>query len=147
MSKIIFSLAFLFTISLSGCAQEKKKEASGEIIHLTNDQFKTLVFNYATNKEWKYLGNKPCIIDFYADWCGPCRMMAPRLEEIAKDYAGKLVVYKVDTDKEQELSSSLGIQSLPTLLFVPQTGKPQASVGLIPKEDLVKAIQEVLLIK
>jgi thioredoxin len=106
-----------------------------------------MVFNYETNKEWKYLGNKPAIIDFYASWCGPCRIMTPRLEEIAKEYAGKIIVYKVDTDKEQALSANMGIQSLPTLVFIPQSGKPQASLGAIPKESLVKAIHEVLLIK
>ena len=146
MKKILFSVVLVFTIFVYGCAQEKKAD-SGTIIHLTNDQFKKMVFNYEINKEWKYLGNKPAIIDFYADWCGPCRMMAPRLEEIAKEYSGKLIVYKVDTDKEKVLAGSLGIQSLPTLLFIPQSGKPQASLGAIPKESLLKAIHEVLLIK
>ena len=146
MKKILFSVVLVFTIFVSGFGQQKKVGAS-TIIHLTNDQFKKMVFNYEVNKEWKYLGNKPAIIDFYADWCGPCKMMAPRLEEIAKEYSGKLIVYKVDTDKEQELSASLGIQSLPTLLFIPQSGKPQASMGALPKESLLKAIHEVLLIK
>ncbi|HAH25382.1 MAG TPA: thioredoxin [Prolixibacteraceae bacterium] len=146
MKKVFFSVLMVLTIFANGCAQEKKVN-SGTIIHLTNDQFKKMVFDYKVNKEWKYLGDKPAIIDFYADWCGPCRMMAPRLEEISKEYAGKLIVYKVDTDKEQQLSASLGIQSLPTLLFIPQNGKPQASLGLIPKESLLKAIHEVLLIK
>ena len=136
----------LSTIYVAGYSQ-KKAENPGTIVHLTNEQFKKMVFNYETNKEWKYLGNKPAIIDFYASWCGPCRIMAPRLEEIAKEYAGKIIVYKVDTDKEQVLSANLGIQSLPTLVFIPQNGKPQASMGAIPKESLVKAINEVLLIK
>lgn len=126
---------------------QPKKEQTSTVIHLTSEQFKKMVFDYDNSKEWKYLGNKPAIIDFYADWCGPCRMMAPRLEEVAKEYAGKLIVYKVDTDKEQQLAANLGIQSLPTLLFIPQNGKPQGSVGAIPKESLVKAIHEVLLIK
>ena len=146
MKKILFSVVLVFTIFVQGCAQEKKANTSN-IIHLTNDQFKKMVFNYEVNKEWKYEGNKPAIIDFYADWCGPCKMMAPRLEEIAKEYSGKLIVYKVDTDKEKVLAGSLGIQSLPTLLFIPQSGKPQASLGAIPKESLLKAIHEVLLIK
>ncbi len=146
MKKILFSVVLVFAIFVSGCAQEKKAD-SGNIIYLTNDQFKKMVFNYEVNKEWKYEGNKPAIIDFYADWCGPCKMMAPRLEEIAKEYSGKLIVYKVDTDKEKVLAGNLGIQSLPTLLFIPQSGKPQASLGAIPKESLLKAIHEVLLIK
>lgn len=146
MKKLLFTMTFLFVV-IAGSYGQQKKESSNTIIHLTNEQFKKLVFNYETNKEWKYLGNKPAIIDFYADWCGPCRIMAPRLEEISKEYAGKLIVYKVDTDKEQLLSANLGIQSLPTLVFIPQNGKPQASMGVIPKESLVKAIHEILLIK
>lgn len=143
-----FSILFVFLLVLfQGSFGQQKKETSGQIIHLTNEQFKKLVFDYETTREWKYRGDKPCIIDFYADWCGPCRMMAPRLEEIAKEYSGKLIVYKVNTDNERQLASSLGIQSLPTLLFIPQNGKPQGSLGAIPKETLVKAINEVLLIK
>jgi thioredoxin len=146
MKKFTVLIMFLFALFFGSYGQQKE-ESQSPIIHLTNEQFKKLVFNYEVNKEWKYLGNKPCIIDFYADWCGPCRMLAPRLEEIAKEYSGKLIVYKVDTDKEKELSANLGIQSLPTLLFIPQNGKPQGSLGAIPKETLVKAIHEVLLIK
>jgi thioredoxin 1 len=146
MKKISIIIVFLFALLPVSYGQQMK-ESAGTIIHLTNEQFKKLVFNYEANKEWKYLGNKPCIIDFYADWCGPCRMMSPRLEEIAKEYSGKLIVYKVDTDKEQQLSAGLGIQSLPTLLFIPQNGKPQGSLGAIPKESLVKAIHDILLIK
>jgi thioredoxin len=106
-----------------------------------------MVFNYEVNKEWKYEGSKPAIIDFYADWCGPCRQLSPVVEEIAKEYAGKIVVYKVDTDKEKILSQSLGITGLPTLLFIPAQGSPQMSMGAIPKEGLIKAINEVLLVK
>lgn len=146
MKRLTIVLTFLFATALISCGQQKT-ETSGAIVHLTNDQFKKLVFDYDKNKEWKYQGTKPCVIDFYADWCGPCRMMAPRLEEVAKEYSGKLIVYKVNTDKERELAAALGIQSLPTLLFIPQNGKPQGSLGAIPKETLVKAINEVLLIK
>jgi thioredoxin 1 len=146
MNKILFSAILLITVFTCSCGQQKK-DNTGAVIHLTNEQFKKLVFNYEVNKEWKYLGDKPAIIDFYATWCGPCKMMSPRLEEIAKEYAGKLVVYKVDTDQEQQLSASLGIQSLPTIVFVPKNGQPQVSMGAIPKESLVKAIHEVLLIK
>lgn len=144
MKKILLSLAMIVILAGSAVGQQK---SGSNIIHLNNDQFKKLIFNYETNKEWKYLGTKPAIIDFYADWCGPCRMMAPRLEEISKEYAGKIIVYKVNTDKEQLLSSNLGIQSLPTLVFIPQTGKPQATMGAMPKDALVKAINEVLLVK
>ena len=126
-------------------AQNKTNE-SGKVIKLNKEEFLTKVFNYEKNsEEWKYEGNKPAIIDFYADWCGPCRKVAPILEELAKEYAGEIVVYKVDTEKDKELAQKFGIQSLPSLLFVPMNGKPQMAVGAIPKEDLKKAIDEFLL--
>lgn len=126
-------------------AGDPKPAASGNIIHLTKATFKSQVFDYEKNKQWKYEGNKPAIIDFYADWCGPCRMLAPVMDEIAKEYAGKIIVYKVDTDKERELASNLGISSLPTLVFIPVNGNPQATMGALPKAELVKIINEVLL--
>lgn len=149
MKRTISASLFLFTIVVSGCAQQKQTNEGNDkyVVHITNEQFKKMVFNYDTGKEWKYLGNKPCIIDFYANWCGPCQIMSPRLDEISKEYAGKLIVYKVDTDKEQLLAASLGIQNLPTIVFVPQSGKPQVSLGVIPKESLVKAVNEVLQVK
>jgi len=119
----------------------------GSVIALTNETFKQKVFNYEINKEWKYEGKLPAIIDFYANWCGPCRQLSPRIEEIAKEYAGKIIVYKVDTDKEGLLSQNIGISSLPTLLFIPVNGPPQISMGALPKETLVKAVNEVLLVK
>ena len=115
------------------------------VVHLTTQEFKEKVFNYETEKEWKYKGELPAIIDFYADWCGPCRMVAPILEEIAKDYEGQLVVYKVDTEREQELASVFGIQSIPTLLFVPMEGQPQAAMGALPRQTFDQAIKDVLL--
>jgi thioredoxin 1 len=117
------------------------------VVNMTNDTFKQLIFNYDKNKEWKYEGTKPAIIDFYATWCPPCRQLSPLVEEIAKEYSGKIVVYKIDTDKEKILSQHLGITGLPTLLFIPLNGKPQASMGYIPKETIVKTINSVLMIK
>ena len=99
------------------------------------------------DKVWQYEGNLPVIIDFYASWCGPCRMLSPMVEEIAKQYAGKIVVYKVDTDAERLLAQNMGISSLPTLLFIPVKGQPQTSMGLIPKETLMKAVNDILLVK
>lgn len=116
-----------------------------QVVHLTTTEFKEKVFNYEVNNEWKYEGNLPAIIDFYADWCAPCRMVAPILEGIAKDYAGKLVVYKVNTEDEQELAMAFGISSIPTLLFVPREGQPQAAMGALPRQTFDQAINEILL--
>jgi thioredoxin len=112
--------------------------------HLTKEKFLEKIFNYETAKEWKYEGNKPCIIDFYADWCGPCKMVAPVLEEVSVEYQDKMNVYKIDTEVEQELAAVFGIRSIPSLLFVPMSGKPQMAVGALPKETLVKAFKDVL---
>ncbi len=117
------------------------------IVYLTNETFKKMIFDYETNKEWKYLGTKPAIIDFYADWCGPCKQLSPLVEELAKEYSGRIIVYKVDTDKEKVLARNLGISSIPTLLFIPAQGQPRMSVGVLPKTSLVKAVNEVLMIK
>lgn len=114
------------------------------IEHLNKDTFKSKVFNFEANKEWKFEGNKPCLIDFYADWCGPCRMVAPILEELAEEYKGKLDIYKIDTEEQRELAGMFGIQSIPSLLFVPSEGKPQMAMGALPKETFKKAIKEVL---
>lgn len=111
--------------------------------HLTKDEFKSKVFDYEKNKEWKYEGELPCIIDFYADWCAPCRIVAPVLEEIAGEYAGKLNVYKVNTEQEQKLAAVFGIRSIPTILFVPKEGQPQMAVGALPKQTIEKALQDV----
>lgn len=112
--------------------------------HLTQETFKNKVFNYEVNREWKFEGNKPCLIDFYADWCGPCKMVAPLLEELASEYDGKLNIYKIDTESERELAGMFGIQSIPSLLFVPVAGQPQMAMGALPKETFKKAFKEVL---
>ena len=116
-----------------------------EVVHLTAQDFKDKVFNYEKGSEWKYEGNLPAIIDFYADWCQPCKMVAPVLEELALKYAGKIIVYKVDTENEQELASVFGIQSIPTLLFVPKEGQPQAAMGALPKQTFEDVINDILL--
>ncbi|HLP75253.1 MAG TPA: thioredoxin [Bacteroidales bacterium] len=116
-----------------------------QVVHLTTQEFKDKVFNYEDSQEWKYSGTLPAIIDFYADWCGPCKMVAPVLEELAKEYSGQIVVYKVDTENEQELASVFGIQSIPTLLFIPKDGQPQAAMGALPKHTFEKVIKDVLL--
>lgn len=98
-------------------------------------------------QDWKFLGKRPAIIDFYATWCGPCKKMSPILSELAKEYAGKIDIYKVDVDKERDLATLFGIRSLPTLLFIPLNGQPAMTQGALPKEDLKKAVDEVLLKK
>jgi len=112
--------------------------------HLTKETFLNKVFDYEKNKEWKFEGARPCVIDFYADWCGPCKMVAPVLEELAKDYDGKLDVFKVNTEEEQELASAFGIRSIPSFLFVPAEGQPQMAMGALPKETFVQAFKDVL---
>jgi len=115
-------------------------------VQLTTQDFKEKVFNYETEKDWKYLGTLPAIIDFYADWCGPCKMVAPILEELAKEYEGRLIIYKVNTDQEEELSAVFGIQSIPTLLFIKSDGEPMMQPGALPKHVFKKVIEEKLLV-
>ncbi|PKP23201.1 MAG: thioredoxin [Bacteroidetes bacterium HGW-Bacteroidetes-21] len=117
------------------------------IEHLTAETFKTKVFNYEENKEWKFEGTKPCVIDFYADWCGPCKMVAPVLEELYKEYDGKIDIYKVDTEAQQELAGVFGIRSIPSILFVPLNEQPQMAMGALPKETFEKAFEDVLNVK
>lgn len=117
-------------------------------IHLTKEEFLKKVVNFEENpNEWKYLGDKPAIIDFYASWCGPCKMVAPILEELAAEYDGQIYIYKVDTEQEQELAAAFGIRSIPSLLFCPMNEQPQMAQGALPKETFKKAIDEVLLKK
>jgi thioredoxin 1 len=116
-----------------------------QVVHLTSQEFKEKVFNYEKGSEWKYEGSLPAIVDFYADWCQPCKMVAPVLEDLALEYAGKIMVYKVNTENEQELASVFGIQSIPTLLFIPKEGQPQAAMGALPRQTFEKVIQDLLL--
>jgi thioredoxin 1 len=115
-------------------------------IHLTAQEFKDRIFDYEKEQEWKYKGDVPAIIDFYADWCGPCKAVAPVLEELSIEYSDRLVIYKIDTDKEIELSSLFGIQSIPTLLFIPLDGKLMVQKGALPKNVLQQVIEERLLV-
>jgi len=112
--------------------------------HLTLESFKEKVFNFEQNKEWKYEGSKPCLIDFYADWCAPCKVVAPVLEELQKEYEDKLIIYEVNTEDQRQLAGMFGIQSIPSLLFVPIEGQPQMAMGALPKQSFEKAISEVL---
>ena len=114
---------------------------------LTKQAFFEKVFNFEENKEWKFNGEIPCIIDFYADWCGPCKSLAPVLEVLGEEYKGKVNIYKVDTEAEQELSGAFGIRSIPSMLFVPMEGQPQMAQGALPKQELERIVSEVLSVK
>ncbi len=112
--------------------------------HLTVETFKEKVFDYTAEKEWNYKGDIPGIIDFYADWCGPCKMVAPIIEQLSEEYAGKLNVWKVNTEEQQELAGAFGIQSIPSILFIPVEGQPQMAAGALPKATFEKIIKEEL---
>jgi thioredoxin 1 len=113
--------------------------------HLTKSSFLEKVFNFEENKDWKFEGKIPALIDFYADWCAPCKMIAPILEELSKEYAGKINIYKIDTEAEQELAGVFGIRSIPSLLFCPVGEQPQMAAGALPKDSLIQAINDILL--
>lgn len=153
MKKRVLMIILVSSILFINCGSENRtyqkalNNSDSSVKQLTNESFKKLVFNYDASEDWKYEGNKPAIIDFYADWCAPCRQLSPLVESVAKEYSGKIVVYKVDTEKEKLLAQSLGITGLPTLLFIPAEGTPRASMGLISREDMLKAITDVLQIK
>jgi thioredoxin len=112
--------------------------------HLTKEAFLDKVFNYEKNSEWRFEGTKPCIIDFYADWCGPCKIVSPVLDELSNDYDGTIDFYKIDTEEELELAAAFGIRNIPSFLFVPLEKQPQMAIGALPKETFVKAFNDVL---
>lgn len=114
--------------------------------HLTLETFKEKIFDYENNKDWKFAGDKPCIIDFYAEWCGPCKMVAPVLEELASEYEGKIDIYKVNTEEQQQLAGMFEVRSIPTILFVPKEGQPQVAMGALPKQSFEQAITDILLV-
>lgn len=156
MNRIIIAVIALICITACGNAQKKKTETSiktDSVVtlkpqELTKADFLQKVANYETNpKEWKYLGTKPAIVDFYAPWCGPCKMVAPILEELQKEYGDSIIIYKVNTDNEQELASFFGIRSIPSLLFIPIKGDPTMTQGAMSKADFKKAIDKLLLKK
>ena len=151
---VTFSL--MLTFITTACAGNKdsksinsqKEKNDMEVIALTKADFLKKVYNYEANpNEWKFEGSRPAIIDFYATWCGPCKAMAPILDSISKDYAGRIDVYKIDVDKESELAGAFGIQSIPTLLMIPAKGEPKILPGAMPKDRLTKIVNEFLLEK
>ena len=139
MRRIIVTLTLLIGLLLPMMAED--------VVYLTTDQFRQRIFDYKVNKEWKYTGDKPCVIDFYTTWCGPCRRLAPIMEELAIEYAGKVIFYKVDVEKEKEVAQAFGISSFPRILYVPMTDKPMMQIGLQPKENIQEIIDEHLITK
>jgi len=134
------------TVQAKDGGDEQKETAAGKTIHLNAQTFKAKVMNYEKNQQqWVFEGDKPAIVDFYADWCRPCRMIAPIMEELAAEYEGKIDIYKVDTDDERELAAVFGIQSLPSVLFIPMTGKPSLQKGAMSKEAYKQIIDDFLL--
>ena len=143
--KYLIMLPMMLLVANCSNAQSSKNNA-GEVVTMNKADFLTKVFNYEKNaKEWEYEGEKPCIIDFYADWCGPCKLIAPIMQELATEYKDKIIFYKIDTDKERELAAVFGITSIPLVLFVPVEGQPQALLGARPKEAYVEQINLILL--
>ena len=141
----------LLLVSCSMSAKSDKNEtggvaAQGEVVVLNKADFLTKVYNYEKNQsEWVYEGTKPCIVDFYADWCGPCKKVSPILKELAGEYKNDIIIYKINVDNEKELAAAFGIQSIPTLLFIPAKGKPQIAQGALSKEQFVEQINGFLL--
>ena len=163
--KGILLVAVAFSFSIVACGNQSKNNYTNttetnsnkiennmtttttkKTINLTRAEFLTKVANFEeTPDKWVYLGDKPAIIDFYADWCGPCKMIAPILEELAAEYEGQIYIYKVDTEAEQQLAGEFGIRSIPSILFVPMGEDPQMAQGALPKDAFKQAIEEVLL--
>ncbi len=133
----------LFVLLLSGLFLTVNGQTVKE---LSTQEFKEQIWNYDKNKEWKFDGKKPIIIDLYATWCGPCKRLAPILSDIQKDYGDKIQIYKVDTDKERELARLFNVSSIPLMVFIPLKGDPFLVSGLRPKEQLVQIINEKLIV-
>ncbi len=153
---ILFSLLLggFAVFSCSGTSGENSGSTvssagdEGKVVHLDAAQFRKVVWDYSKDSQnWKYEGSLPCIIDFYADWCRPCKMVAPIMDQLAEEYKGKVIIYKVNTDEQRELSSIFNIRSIPAVLYVPQNGKPQMFVGAMGKADYVESIKSVLQVK
>jgi thioredoxin len=154
MKKLTFILLFLASLSMNACNSNAGANdgtpgsTDGQVVKLTAESFQQLVWDYKKNpQEWVFKGDQPVIIDFYADWCRPCKMVGPIMEELSKEYKGKVRIYKVNTDEQRELAGLFQIQSIPAMLFIPKNGKPQMSVGAQQKPAYVDMIKNVLMVK
>ncbi|MCK9202934.1 MAG: thioredoxin [Bacteroidales bacterium] len=154
MKKVTFLILFLSSLTFTACSSNagsrvgNAEDGEGEVVHLTTQTFQQLIWDYTKNpQEWIFKGDQPCIIDFYADWCRPCKMIAPIMVELSKEYKGKVRVYKINTDEQRELAKLFNVSSIPAVLFVPKTGKPQMAVGAMQKPAYVDAIKNVLQVK
>ena len=134
---------YLLIISL--CVMGTMAMMAEDVVYITTEQFQTRIFDYKNEKEWKYKGDKPCIIDFYTTWCGPCKRLAPIMDELSQTYCDRVVFYKADTERERELAYVFGISSIPQVLYIPKEGKPMLLKGLYPKENIVEIIEDFLL--
>jgi thioredoxin len=144
----IFKYILLYTAMLipAGSVLAQTENNTDTVVVLDKASFLKQVYNYEKNAEaWVYEGNLPCIIDFYADWCGPCKKVAPVLKELANEYKGQVIIYKINVDKEKELAKAFGVSSIPTFLFIPRKGTPQSAMGALPRDSFVKVIEEFLL--
>ena len=137
--KAVFAVLFFFFLTLPVVAED--------VVYITTEQFKERIFDYKNEKDWIFKGNKPCVIDFYTTWCGPCKRLAPIMEEMSQKYCDQVVFYKADTERERELAYVFGINSIPQVLYIPMEGKPLLLKGLYPKEEIVRIIDEFLLNK
>lgn len=172
MKRLFLMTIAVATVAFAGCSQSKQSHKAGstqkavpaasktaqsttsatsatpgdgKVNYLTTADFKKKIMNYEKHpREWVYEGNGPVVIDFYATWCGPCKRTSPIVEELAKDYSGKITFYKVDIDKERELATVFGIQSVPTFLFIPTNGKPTAQIDAMEKQDFEEIINSVI---
>ena len=150
IKRVLFLTVGILSLMLAACETKAinngKKENKMKTIELTKADFLKKIVDYEKNpEEWKNLGDKPALIDFYASWCGPCKALAPVLEELAAEYGDRIYIYKINTEEEQELAAAFGIRSIPTLLFIPMEGKPQMAQGALPKASLKEAIDKVML--
>ena len=137
--KAVFAVLFFVSLTLPVMAED--------VVYITTEQFQERIFDYKNEKDWLFKGNKPCVIDFYTTWCGPCKRLAPIMEEMSQKYCDQVVFYKADTERERELAYVFGINSIPQVLYIPMEGKPLLLKGLYPKEEIVRIIDEFLLNK